>query len=127
MPCNLTARADAKVSNAALAKLLTPQVVKTALTAFFAQRKERADLYDGRNSVTAYVGNFTIQIANGEVSVNGIEQARCTELANAVKAYLSQIAGLLFQQSVQETIKRKFAVESMVTAPSGAKVITVEF
>ena len=130
MPCNAVARADASVNNQTLAKLLTPQVISKVVPAWLKEKfgtdlniqpQERGD------TIAFYVRSYVIWIQNGNVSVTqGYYSSDNRQLAQALTDYLSKVAGVLFQNVVKQALARKFAIESTVTAPNGAQVITLE-
>lgn len=127
MPCNAVARADAKVSNRALAKLLTPQVVQQSLTPWLKQRvnAEPTVTLTG-TGVVFYCAQFSIRVDGANVTLTGGAYSEAQKIAREITTYLTTVSGLLFQQQVKAVLAKRFAVDSTQTAPSGAVVINVE-
>jgi len=149
MPCSAIATARAQVSQASLARLLTDDLVAT-LALNFLERKfpqlnpEIIEAWLRHSSirapgVTFCLGNYLINVREGKVTVNtvsGRTAQACPELrrrdqqmvdllAREVTAFLTQAAGLLFQQQARAAIATRYSIIEEQRAPNGALVLTV--
>ncbi len=128
MPCNMIARADARVSNQVLAKLLTPPVVEKVLIPWLTEKLQAEVRAETRgDTLFLYVSAYVVRVQNGQVTVTGgYSYTEMRDFAAAITAHLTKIAGLLCQQQIKNALAKKFALESVQTAPTGSLVINVE-
>lgn len=144
MPCNLTARADATISNAMLAKMLDPQKVETIIREFVKAANlgavDHATDYSRLNEMQVILRNgLGISVrgwSSGQIecfvgeyhggSRGSAPTARTQQLVAALKAYFAQVTGLMIQAQVVSALKSKFTVETTQRASNGSLVVSVE-
>lgn len=134
MPCNLTARADARVSNAALAKLMTAPVIEHALRAWVRSKNLPGDVryhyYDHLKEGQLWVGTLGISVVQKPdgftVHAGQRDGVNNAALVAEVTAFLKTVTGALLQQQLLATLKHKFAVADVQRAQNGALVVTMD-
>lgn len=138
MPCNAVATARAEVAEQEIVKLLTPQVVAITLERYFNKHHPGRTFRlvgQGRSGCTFYVGDFTVYVAGGQVTVDTApgrrgkqDAAQAEALAQEVRKELARAGGLLFQEQVRTAIKQRYgisAISSEQKSANGALVLNI--
>ena len=133
MPCNAVATARAQVGQESMAKLLTDDVVRQVLADYlkrkYAHLNPRYEESMYRPGILFIVGNYRACVQNGVVTVSANwsgDEATCKTLADEITAFLTKVAGALFQQKTRLAVASRYAIAEEQRAPNGALVLSVE-
>jgi len=135
MPCNLTARADARIDNKVLAKMLNAQNVEQIIRQF-AQAANLVvdDVSAGTTYAYAYLKNgmqIEVNWRNGAIGIDvgattrNTDPEQVSKIAAGLKAYFAQVTGLMLQSQVVNALKQNFTVEQTQRAANGSLVVTI--
>ncbi|MGB8645426.1 MAG: hypothetical protein WCF84_09320 [Anaerolineae bacterium] len=134
MPCNLAARVNARISNAALAKTLTPQIIEQAMRAFAKAQNLTGEItVNSQTPFQMWIGanlqvKVFVDVQGFTVEVTGYRLSRpeSQKIVAQITQFLTTISGALVQQQVVNVLRSKFAVEEVQKAANGAVVVTME-
>lgn len=131
MPCNAIATASAQVGQESMARLLTDDVVRQVLADYLKRKYAHLNPCEETawSGVDFVMGNYRIHIQDGAVTVSGNwtgDSATCKTLADEITAFLTKVAGVLFQQKTRQAVASRYAISEEQRAPNGALVLSVE-
>lgn len=128
MPCNAVATATARVPvNQMVTELLDEKTAQGIMLVHLKNKFGSADL--ATDSLGAVIGcpGFVVFYRGGALSITSlIDRAYVDEIADELSALLEQAAGIVFQESVKNHLARIGFIESEVTTPEGALVLTMD-
>lgn len=136
MPCNAIATARAQISQENLSKLLTDDIVRRVLSDYLKRKYPHLNPREQdtwlSHGVSFVMGNFRVYIEQGRVSVSTLlgrtqeERVAVKKLADEITAFLTQAAGVLFQQKTRLAIISRYVISETQSTSNGALVLSVE-
>ncbi len=128
MPCNAVARADAKISNETLLRMLTPDVLKTLLANFARETfKKEITVHTNGGPPLFYAGGYRVWVQpGGNVHVEHSDRASADALSQQLKTYLERAAGVLVQAKAAAVLRERYEIERVQRGSEGAIVLQME-